>query len=299
MKKRLITGFAAALIMGAMTCDARAAQADMLVTPQWLSAHLGDPDLVVLHVGDKGDYGAHHIPGARYVDLMDIAVERDGLSMQLPTAAELKQQLQALGISDRSRIVVYYGKDWISPATRVVFTLYAAGLGDRVSLLDGGMSRWQHHGGAISDKKVPAATGVLSDLHLQPVIVDANFVKGHMNAPGYDIIDARAQVYYDGVQAGGAMWHQRKGHIPGAKSIPFTSFTRDDLTQKTADETRAIFAAAGVKPGDHLIVYCHVGQQATAVLFAAREVGIDAVLYDGSFEDWSLHDGAVSSGEGR
>ena len=299
MKSHLITGFAAALVMGAMTCDARAAQADVLVTPQWLSAHLGDPDLVVLHVGDKGDYGAHHIPGARYVDVMDIAVERDGLSMQLPPPAELRQQLQVLGISDRSRIVVYYGKDWVSPATRVVFTLYAAGLGDRVSLLDGGMTRWQHDGGAISDKKVAVTPGVLSDLHLRPVIVDANFVKGHMNASGYDIVDARAQVFYDGLQAGGAMWHQRKGHIPGAKSIPFTSFTRDDLTQKTPDEARAIFAAAGVKPGDHLIVYCHIGQQATAVLFAAREVGIDAVLYDGSFEDWSLHDQAVSTAAGR
>ena len=299
MKRDLVTAVAAVLVMGAMAGDARAAQADMLVTPQWLSAHLSDLDLVILHVGDKGDYGAHHIPGAHYVDLMDIAVDRDGLSLQLPTAAELKQRLQALGISDRSRIVVYYGKDWISPATRVVFTLYAAGLGDRVSLLDGGMTRWQHDGGAVSDKKVAVTPGVLSDLQLRPVIVDANFVKGHMNAPGYDIIDARAQVFYDGVQAGGAMWHQRKGHIPGAKSIPFTSFTRDDLTQKTPDEARVIFAAAGIKPGDHLIVYCHIGQQATAVLFAAREAGIDAVLYDGSFEDWSLHDGAVSLAAGR
>ena len=30
-----------------------------------------------------------------------------------------------------------------------------------------------------------------------------------------------------------------------------------------------------------------VRQQATAVIFAARTLGIDAQLYDGSFQDWS------------
>ena len=34
-------------------------------------------------------------------------------------------------------------------------------------------------------------------------------------------------------------------------------------------------------------------QQATATLFAARSLGIDARLYDGSFEEWSRLDGAV------
>ena len=51
---------------------------------------------------------------------------------------------------------------------------------------------------------------------------------------------------------------------------------------------RDLFRNAGVKPGDQAIVYCHIGQQGTAVQFAARAVGIDAVLYDGSFEDWTL-----------
>ena len=36
-----------------------------------------------------------------------------------------------------------------------------------------------------------------------------------------------------------------------------------------------------------MIGYCHIGQQATAMLFAARTLGYRVVLYDGSFEDWS------------
>jgi thiosulfate/3-mercaptopyruvate sulfurtransferase len=44
-------------------------------------------------------------------------------------------------------------------------------------------------------------------------------------------------------------------------------------------------------PGDTVIAYCHIGQQATAVLFAARTLGHPVLLYDGSFEDWSRHAG--------
>jgi thiosulfate/3-mercaptopyruvate sulfurtransferase len=41
-----------------------------------------------------------------------------------------------------------------------------------------------------------------------------------------------------------------------------------------------------VKPGDTVIGYCHIGQQATAMLFAARTLGHKVLLYDGSFQDW-------------
>lgn len=281
-------------VQAAATVTGAAQAGDLTVTPSWLAAHLDDPDLVVLHVGDKGDYGRKHIAGARLVSLDDISVEAGGLSLQMPQPADLKARLEKLGISDRSRIVVYYGQDWVSPATRVVFTLYAAGLGDRVSLLDGGMSHWA---GPVSDKAPAPKAGHLSDLHMLPVVVDQAFVKAHATAPGYAIVDARARVFYDGLQPGGPMLHMKLGHVPGARSVPFTSFNNDDLTMKTPDEAKAIFAAAGIRPGDHVIAYCHIGQQATEVLFAAREAGIDAVLYDGSFEDWAIHDQPVAKGK--
>ena len=53
------------------------------------------------------------------------------------------------------------------------------------------------------------------------------------------------------------------------------------------DELAALFAKAGVQPGDTIVGYCHVGQQATAMLFAARSLGHPVLLYDGSFQEWS------------
>jgi thiosulfate/3-mercaptopyruvate sulfurtransferase len=45
-----------------------------------------------------------------------------------------------------------------------------------------------------------------------------------------------------------------------------------------------------VKPGTEIVSYCHVGQQASLVWLAARMLGHEARLYDGSFEDWSGRD---------
>ena len=54
-----------------------------------------------------------------------------------------------------------------------------------------------------------------------------------------------------------------------------------------------LFDAAGVRPGDTVVAYCHIGQQATTVIFAGRTLGLDVKLYDGSFEEWSKKNGAV------
>ncbi len=56
---------------------------------------------------------------------------------------------------------------------------------------------------------------------------------------------------------------------------------------KSEVQTADLFKAAGIKPGDTVVSYCHVGQQATVVYFAARRLGYAARLYDGSWDEWS------------
>ncbi len=210
--------------------------------------------------------------------------------------------LQQLGISDDSRIVVYFGQDWVSPSTRVVFTLQYAGLGERTSLLDGGIDAWVRSGGALSTDVEPAEPGKLAPLQPQPLIVDAGYLRAHLDAPGVAVVDARATAFFDGSETGGAhgLAH-RTGHIRGARSIPYTEITDERLLLRSRQALTALFERAGVKPGDTVIGYCHLGQQATAMLFAARLLGHPVLLYDASFEDWSRHDenpvgvGAASS----
>ncbi len=266
----------------------------LLVEAKWLAKHIDDPDLVLLQVGDKASFDAARIAGARQVTLQDLFVSEHsakGLILEMPPADELKRRLESFGISDGSRIIVYYGKDWVSPTTRILFGLEYAGLGARASMLDGGLAAWVGNGGAVTRDATTPRTGKLSPLKIRPLVVDAAFVRAHLGKKGYAVVDGRAAVFYDGVDAGedhGGV-KQRLGHIRGAYSIPFTTITNDELFVKSTEELRAMFTKAGVKPGDTVIGYCHIGMQTTAMLLAARILGHPVLLYDGSYQDWNRH----------
>src|SRR5688572_28516250 len=107
---------AAAFIAVALLCRTASAQtpAPLLVDVDWLSQHINDRSLVVLHVGTAAEYQAQHIPGARFISEDDVAKPHDmakgDLMLELPAAADLRATFAARGISDDSRIVVYFGK---------------------------------------------------------------------------------------------------------------------------------------------------------------------------------------------
>jgi len=286
--------FAALAVLGAslgFALPSGAQRDQMLVNTTWLAQHLHDPNLVLLHVGSDGEYKGMHIPGARFVDLDDISVSehtQGGLMLEMPSAESLRERLQKLGISNNSRVVVYFGSDWVSPSTRVIFTLDYAGLGAQTSLLDGGMSAWVRAGNKVTDQVPPARVGTLAPLKIRPIVVNAAYVQQHIGKSGVSIVDGRDASFYDGVQHGNTHGaEQRSGHIASAKSVPFTEVAYDNLLLKSPNELAALFTKAGVQPGDTIVGYCHVGQQATAMLFAARSLGHPVLLYDGSFQEWS------------
>jgi thiosulfate/3-mercaptopyruvate sulfurtransferase len=291
---RLPLVFAALLIATASVNAQRPTRRDSLVvSAAWLASHLDDANLVVLQVGDRADYDKAHIRGARAVNLADISVSDPtgkGLTLEMPSAEQLHESLAKLGISDDSRVVVYYDRDRITAATRILYTLAYAGLGGRASLLDGGMTAWTRDGRPTTDSVPVVRPGRLAALSLQPIIATAAMVRGRMGKPQISIVDARATAFYDGSQTGsGRAGPHRAGHIAGAKSVPYTGILNETFDLKSTEQLAALFSTAGVAPGDTVIGYCHIGQQATAMLFAARLTGHPVLLYDGSFEDWSRH----------
>ena len=117
------------------------------------------------------------------------------------------------------------------------------------------------------------------------LVVDAAWVSANLNKPGVAILDARAAKFYTGEDAGQM---PRGGHIPHAKSIPFSTLVDDKTNKfKSPEALRTLFGTAGVKENDSVATYCHIGQQASLLYFVARYLGYEAHLYDGSFQDWS------------
>jgi thiosulfate/3-mercaptopyruvate sulfurtransferase len=137
----------------------------------------------------------------------------------------------------------------------------------------------------------------MATLAIRPLIVDAEFVKANLATSGMAIVDGRNTGFYNGTQTGGGPGAPHKtGHIKGAHSIPFNETVDEANRLKPAAELQRLFTEAGVEPGDTVVAYCHIGQQATQVILAARSLGYKVLLYDGSFEEWSRKDYPVETG---
>jgi thiosulfate/3-mercaptopyruvate sulfurtransferase len=294
MKRSALVLLAAILGLAAMPspqvighpADDPAVRKSLIVSTEWLAQHLKDESLVLLQVGEKDEYTAAHIPGAQFIALADISTPRDAkLALELPAVSQLKATFEKLGVGDKSRIVVYFSKDWVTPTARVFMTLDFLGLGNQTSILDGGLPAWRNEGRLVTTEVRAPRIGTLTPRPNPKLVVDAVWVSAHLNQPGVMILDARAAKFYTGEEVGRM---PRGGHIPGAKSIPFSSLVEDsDNKFKSIETLRQLFDTAGVKKGDSVTTYCHIGQQASLLYFVARYLGYEAHLYDGSFEDWS------------
>jgi len=259
----------------------------MIVSVAWLASHAKDPNLVLLHVGAREGYDAGHIPGARFISTADVSLPRaeGALVLELPSVETLKSTFEGLGVSDDSRVVIYFGDDWVSPTTRIYFTLDYLGFGDRASVLDGGMRAWRAANQPVTAEVPVVAKGRMTPKPRANLVVDAEWVKAHLSDSKVAIVDARDRKFYDGTEPGNGM---RAGHIPSAVSLPFSSFVVEpQLTFVDAATMRKLYVAADAASGDTVVPYCHIGQQATVAYFVARYLGYDVRLYDGSFQDWS------------
>ncbi len=271
--------------------DVQAVRKSMLVTTDWLAAHLDDENLVVLHVA-KGDtlYKTGHVPGARLVTWDDIAVARDGVLNEIPPADQLTAWVRRLGISGDSRIVLYdeyYG----IPAARAYLVLDYLGLGDQAALLDGQWRKWHRERRELelsspivepSNFTPKLNPGVVADLQEVLELVDQR----QGGASQCALVDARPAEQYSGAEAGKEV--DRAGHIPTATNAFSGLYVQSEQTPvlKSPDELRKLFSDAGASDGGSMITYCRTGGQASFAYFVAKYLGYSVRMYSGSFTEW-------------
>ena len=268
-------------------CGGHGTKDTMLVSTAWLAQHLKDAGLVMLEIGDKP--AGTHIPGSQFLDYMETHYMKSpqGLTLELLPMPELAKNFEKRGVSNGSHIILYWNSvERVSYTTRVYWTLDAMGLGAKTSILDGGLPVWEREGRQTTSEVRAVPPGKLAPCPSNDVVTDAGYIRANLTHAGVHIVDARLPEYFSGARHGNG---KTDGHIPGAANITFNTLVGDDGKFKTPDALAAMFHDAGVKKGDRVVSYCHIGQQATVVYFVARYLGYDARLYDGSWEDWGSH----------
>lgn len=279
------------LIGGAAMGSALIADEPILVSADWLAKHIDDKNLVLLHIGDKKEYDAGHIPGAQFVQRGDFSTPpgEGKLILQLPPVEQLKATFEKFGVTDNSRIVIYFSNKQITPATRVYFTLDYLGLGGKTSLLDGGVDEWTKLGKSLTAEVKTVTPGKFTPRPNAALVAEAAWLKDNLASPKVAVIDSRLSNFYSGKDNAGM---PRAGHLPGAKNLPFpTLMVSDaDMKLKDRDSLKKLLQEAGADNGKTVVTYCHIGQQATLGYFVAKMMGYNARLYDGSFDEWSRNE---------
>ncbi len=264
-----------------------------LVTTEWLAGELGANDLRVIDAtlflaGDgrnaRAEFEANHIPGAVFLDLDELVDAGNPLPNMLPAPEKFASRMQALGLGDGSRIVVYDNSALHSAARAWwMLTLFGA---HEVALLDGGIAKWQAEGRALeSGKPVVRHRHFTVWADTKPVRTMAQMTD-NLRSKAEQVVDARSAGRFAGTEPEP---HPglRPGHIPGSKSLPQTDLFNPDGTWKRNGDLRAAFEAAGVDIDKPLVTTCGSGITAAVVAFGATLLGArDVALYDGSWSEW-------------
>jgi thiosulfate/3-mercaptopyruvate sulfurtransferase len=267
------------------------AHPEVLVSTDWVKQNLGKPGIRLVEVDvDTKAYEAGHIEGA--VGFNWQTQLQDQLTRDILDKAGFEKLVGGAGIR-REDTVVLYGdnNNWFAAYAFWLFKIYGH---ENVRLMDGGRVKWLNE----SDKKltvdVPKTTPAAykaggPDLSLRARVDDVlHAVKGGRT----NLVDVRSADEFTGkviAPPGMTETAQRAGHIPGAKSVPWSTAVALDGSFKSADELREIYLGkAAVDPKRHTIAYCRIGERSSHTWFVLKYLlGLDHVRnYDGSWTEY-------------
>jgi thiosulfate/3-mercaptopyruvate sulfurtransferase len=269
---------------------ARYANPDVLVETDWVRANMGKPGIKLVEIDvDTKAYEAGHIPGSagfNWQTQLQDQVRRDIISKDA-----FEKLVGGAGISPNDTVILYGdNNNWFAAYGFWLFKIY----GHRdVRLMNGGRVKWLNE----NDKPLTTelaqvtpvqykASGPNLDLRaMLPQVFEAQ--RGAWN-----LVDVRSPDEFTGkviAPPGMSETAQRGGHIPGARSIPWSTAVSQDGTFKAPDELQKIyFEQKGVDPKKDTIAYCRIGERSSHTWFVLKYLlGLNNVKnYDGSWTEY-------------
>ena len=268
---------------------------DTLVTTEWLSQHLDDPDLVLLdctvctmpeegggfhNVSGRPDYDLGHIPTAGFADLMDgLSDGNNPIEFAVPSPEQFCSAMGALGVGDDTRVVLY-DTNYSAWAARVWWMLRWVGF-DQAALLNGGMGAWAAEGRPLSTEPVTRTSKQFTPKPRPELIADRDEVLASIDDDGVSLIDTMPPEFYRGEMT----LYERPGHIPGASNTNGLDLLDETGRIRPDDELTAMI------DGDRsarTITYCGGGIMASLNAFVMARLGFtDIAVYTASLQEWA------------
>ena len=268
-----------------------------LVTTEWLATNktasnisIIDASFYLPSVGrnPKEEFYKCHIPGAVFFDINKIADQNTDLPHMLPNPDEFSKQAGNLGLSNADHIICYDTNGGPMAAMRAWWTFRVFGH-DRVSVLSGGLPKWQSEGHSISSSpQIISQQHFATNLNLH-LIKNVEQIIENTKTNKFQVVDARSRGRFEGIEPE-PRTGLRQGHIPKSINLPFEKLLdlKNFMIMRSAKELSTIIAEAGIDPIKPLISSCGSGVTAAVLVMALYLLGhTQAAIYDGSWTEWA------------
>ncbi len=265
-----------------------------LVSPEWLSTRLQNPNTIVLDatlppvgvtppIDTRARYLDKHIPGALFFDIEELSDHSTPLPHMLPTPEDFSRSMSSLGVGDNMTIVVYE-QEGVFSAPRAWWMLRTFGA-QHVYLLDGGLRAWIESSLPTESGHVHHAAATFHATLNHNAVKNLSQLKDKITNH-QQILDARSAARFNGT-APEPRPGLSSGHMPGATSIPFTELVEDGRL-KSAEKLREFFLAKQVDLRQPITTTCGSGVTAAVIALGLEVVGAQNVsLYDGSWAEYA------------
>jgi thiosulfate/3-mercaptopyruvate sulfurtransferase len=267
---------------------------ESLVGTGWLADHLEAPDVRIVdasyylpHEGldPRTEFEAHHIPGAVFFDIDEIADTTSDLPHMIPPPEKFSARVRKLGLGDGVRIVIYDQRGIFS-APRVWWTFRLFGHED-VAVLDGGLPKWLAEGRPVEDGPADPSERHFTARTNSFMVRDLDQMVKNLEKGREQVLDARSRARFEGSEAEPRPG-LRPGHIPNSRCLPLTELL-DPKTQTMlpAKELCRRFEAAGIDMRRPVVTTCGSGVTAAVLALGLSIAGHkDVAVYDGSWAEW-------------
>jgi thiosulfate/3-mercaptopyruvate sulfurtransferase len=267
------------------------AHPEMLVDTNWVKANLGKPGVKVVEIDvDTQAYDAGHIPGA--IGLNWQTQLQDQVNRDIINKDQFEKLIGGAGISPSDTVILYGdNNNWFAAYGFWLFTIYGH---KDVRLMNGGRQKWLNESDKEMTTEKPSPKAVAYKVTVVRPELRARVAEVLENIKGrtVNLVDVRSPDEFTGkviAPPGMSETAQRGGHIPGAKSVPWSTAVAADGTFKSADELRKIYLEQqGVDAKKGTIAYCRIGERSSHTWFVLKYLlGLDNVKnYDGSWTEY-------------
>ena len=262
-------------------------QANYLIEPDELEALRGNENIVIIDLCKAKQYAQAHIPGAHFVNYIDIVKTDKPVMGLLPDNEIFSALLSSLGVTKKS-LIVAYDDEGGGCAARLVWTLHVFGHETAV-ILNGGLHSWANEGHSLSntapDKPEDSAYKLSKTHHYTATRA---FIQTHLDDDNVVFLDARSLAEYHGSKK----FAEKPGHIPGAIHYEWTESMNqnNNLRRLAAEDIQQRLDALGITKDKEVVCYCQSHHRSAYSWLVLKSLGYENVSgYPGSWSEWGNH----------